>query len=96
MIRNGVLSRHFRLFHREDSPIKEILLMKKKEILSQLQKFRREGIYKFNKLQAANENPVYQREKKANKWKILTCCGFCNSFISKRGFFKHTKICQKK
>ena len=91
----GKLSRHIKFCHKEEERVKGALELKRKEQLKVFKKFKAEGIYKYNKNQASLRNPVYQREKKANVWRNLLCCGYCQRFIGARGYSRHKINCQK-
>ena len=96
MLQNGTkLTRHIKRVHKKEPRVKEALKMKKKDMLATFISFKREGIYIFNKREAALVKPNYQRERTAVKWNKLLCCGTCKSFVASRGFNRHIKNCQK-
>ena len=95
MQNNGTLSRHIRKCHKHHPRVNTALEMNRKKSLMEFKSFKNEGIYKYNTGQASLECPEYQREKKANVWKNLKCCGSCKAFIGTRGFNRHEKKCQE-
>ncbi len=56
-------------------------------------KFRDHGILEKNKEIAKTENPVFMSQE-ACSGKVLMCNKF-NRFVSRKGFYKHRKGCQK-
>ena len=94
MQKNSTLSRHIKLIHKNETRVENALVMTKKDMFCEFNKFKREGILEYNKEQASSVNPIYQREKVANVWTDAICCGNCQSFIGERGFSRHVKNCQ--
>ena len=95
MQNGGKLSRHIKFCHKNEDRVKNAMALKRKDRDKEFAVFKKEAIVKFNREQAVFDKPNYQREKKANVWKNLICCGFCNAFVGSRGFSRHQKNCQK-
>ena len=94
MQKNGTLSRHIRLVHKNNATVKTALKMKQKDRRQRFENFKVEGIFSFNREQACSVQPVYQRAKRADIWQIIVCCGSCKQFIASRGLSRHLKTCK--
>ena len=69
----------------------------KKEKNKKLQEFKRKGILQYNKTEAQKKDPEFQREKRGieKAGDKLIHCGYCNSCVSSRQYWRHKLNCQK-
>nr|XP_047130096.1 uncharacterized protein LOC124810008 isoform X2 [Hydra vulgaris] len=92
------LTRHITLKHKDIETVKSALNLPDREKLKMFDKFKKEGIKKYNIDQTKELNPNFQRERKAKKTckdtaENLEMCGHCNGFFSKRFLSRHSKNC---
>ena len=73
------LSRHIAKCHKDAERVNALKLNRKLRI-AEFWMMKCDGIVAFNKDEATNENPRYQKER---KYLELTRCSSCSAFVSK-------------
>ncbi|XP_065673908.1 uncharacterized protein LOC136090860 [Hydra vulgaris] len=94
------LSRHILKRHKDLEIVKTAIKLPEGEKHKMFNKFKKEGIKKYNIDQTQEKNPNFQREREAKKIlneeeiiNNLEMCGYCNGFFSKRFLSRHIKNC---
>ena len=89
------LTNHLKRRHKNEDKVALALKSEKHEANRLFGEIKREGIVAYNKKAAKDDDPNYQREKKANKWVKMVMCSLCRGFVSTRWLSIHQKTCNK-
>ncbi|MEW8546316.1 MAG: hypothetical protein AB2693_22595, partial [Candidatus Thiodiazotropha sp.] len=87
------LPRHIVKKHKELPEVAEALSLPKgsKERNECFERFRKDGIFKYNEMQSRLDNPTYIAERKTQK--NIICCSSCKGFYGRRLFHRHKATC---
>ena len=89
------LPRHISGKHKDIPEVAEAIKLpqQSKERNECFEKFRKAGIFKYNKSQSATEEPNYIAERKTQT--DLICCSNCKGFYGRQLFHRHKAACAK-
>ena len=62
---------------------------------SAFDRFRRKGIFLFNKEQLKEKSPTFQKERISKENGNMLMCGLCLGILSKHYFFRYEKVCKE-
>lgn len=90
------LSRHIAKCHKDHERVKNALKMEKRKRIDAFEAMKKEGIVKYNQIEAKKESPKFQGQRMLRKYTDRYKCSVCNAFVSKRFFSYHKRYCLKK
>ena len=93
-IENSKLSRHIKTVHEKEERVEEAIEQLGR--IEAMKMFLIAGINEHNEKQTANDNPIYQRKRKASHQNDFVKCSKCHITIQKRSFYRHRKVCAAK
>ena len=91
----SALTRHLSTKHKNEPAVSAALEMKPIERRKAFDKLKKEGIFKYNQIEMAKENPSYMRERENTDNTNLVICSKCKGCFSKKYKPRHQIECGK-